>query len=379
MSRVSGNVINASNFPPVREHPVYQFLVGSSTTDYGSRDFSRKERRNSAKLKKALDSRPKIRTRLTGPVGPELDWSIIYSDVAVDMIRGPISAGARSHGRYDIFPFLPASDPEYRKSCESTLALHRHIPTFAMQPEHIARWTQWARDHHVHYHGERGYKFGRESEYSSEFNRKLFRNLKKIKGVIPCHRRSEAAKICRAARRGARDCLIQTRPADRLFTTRYRLSASKTREAFWTYRSNGGTLGFQEYRSTVIGRGITLFPPRCHSVVPNIVFRALKRLYSRPVKVVNQRPWFKPDVDLAYTLSVSLPPNRRSSFLLKRGALIRTYRAEVDRPGLSSIYNSTIPRISRYDPLFEDQEWHPDPEFSEFFARTNRAFTLSTW
>jgi hypothetical protein len=272
---------------------------------------------------------------------------------------------------YHIFP----SAPRAIKGFEPMHVNHGCVSTCYMQEEHVRRWTRLAYEFGVEFDGEFGYKLPKTQKRSE-----LTFRQKKVAGFIPSHRRSDLAKLRRAARRGKREVFVKPLPAERLFATRYRLSAKDRRIAWWSLEP-GERVPFRDFQSSC-ERGICLSAKGCRSPVPGIVFKALKRLYEKPERFLPDQLWFsKPVSDLKYILEVpSIPVKRQESRVrLKAGSLIRTYRSDVDRPGIPSIYNSTIPRVSRYDPIFADEDWHPDPSLAGvFFART-RAIDLSSW
>lgn len=336
-------MFNASTFPPVREHPVYRLLVDLFPIDVNrpDRSIAKQSRVTAGKLQKTLDSRPKIRTRKTGRVGPELDWSVVYSDVPVDLVAGYVNRGSRSHGRYDIFPFLHDSDPYYEKSTKSTLAKHRCIPTFAMQAHNVALWTEFAMKHCVSFHGERGYSWKRfpDSSQSPEDGLEFFRQLK-ISGLTSRHRRSDTAKIRRGANRGVREALVEGRSPASLFVRRYAFSAKEMRRK-WGCLKPYERPCFKDFKGSC-ETVLTLFPKGHRRVIPPIVFSSLRRIYSRScVTRPSDFPWFsKVTNDLKYTLEVPQPPKRfvPPSRILRKGAIVQEY----DFPSTMS----TIPTLN---------------------------------
>lgn len=329
-----------------------------SSTDYGSL-FKGEQEINSRvkrKMKKVLETRPKIRTRKTGPVGPDLDWSVIYSDVPITMFHSPdkkrgsdyFGAGHPTEEGHMLFPY-----DEYRLKI-NTSGFRNHatkpgcVETHAMGPLEVRLWTQWAYRNGVHFSGERGYNRTKNSaEYSADMQINAFKQLKD-EGFIPQHSRSSVAKIRRAARQGCKRALISPIPASRLFETRYRLSAKQIRQNWRTSLSEGHSIGFKAYQSS-IERGISLSVRKYHGSIPAIIFATLKKLYSCPVKIWPDKPWFVSDKvtnDLRYTLTVHTPCKRRYYYskdvILRPGAVINsTVSEDYDNP------LSTIPRISR--------------------------------
>lgn len=407
MFRVRGNKINASDFARPNEHPCLtvireafeeseRILKDSQVQVLGrpARDGSRKlkttvdrgkfykleQSLNKAyyvQLKRALDQRPKIRTRKTGPVGPDLDWSVIYSDVPVTIFHDPkLKFGSDYFGAQDpkeegraIFPY-----DSYRSRLNAATSFHfsgskeRCVETHAMGPEEVRLWTQWAYRNGIHFSGERGYvRTSSSHAWTTDMAVNAFRELK-ARGALRSHIRTPEARIRRAARRGARDALIGTVPAERLFVTRYSLSSKQIRENWFRLDPRPS---FKAYKES-LDKNITLFPRRCRATIPGIVFKALKRLYEKPVKVSGNY-WFKPVEDLRYVLKVPQPPKRGAYYRpreTRAGSLVFSH---IDNEDYGDILSSTIPRVTRDSNSSAWVDWARDPDdMGRYFGKAKR-------
>lgn len=382
MSRVGGNQINASSFSArFGEHPVFllvkKYLTEAATLREKAQvqvlsrpDASGKRylktvvdggihfkleaemcARYTRALKRTLDQRPKIRTRKTGPVGPDLDWSVIYSNVPITIFHDPsekrgsdyFGAGwPEEEGRL----LFPADDDRLKLN---TSGFRQHacavgcVETHMMGPEEVRLWTQWAFRNGIHYSGERGYVRTKSTQaWSEDMSVNSFRQLKEF-GFTAKHSRSEWARMRRAARRGKRNALIGATPVERLFVTRYRLTSNQIAEQWHKCEPMPR---FQDFKQS-LDKVITLFPRKCRLELSPIVYRSLKRIYSRPEKIVSGKLWFKPEIDLRYVLEVKSPPKKRiyqeSTLFLRKGARVHEHGVE----GVRTLLHTTIPRIER--------------------------------
>jgi len=392
MSRVRGN--EPSVFPPVRgigvpeEHPITKILAdlheswlaqrykcevtrtfyvpdpndetrsllrNKVSVDYGllykaTRAFGARAHRT---LQAAINKRPLIRNRTSGVVGPELDWSVVYSDVPFSLFHRPgakygedyFGTGLRTSGsNYRIFP----EDPNrvHREYGRLHASKHGCVITHMMTIENVIEWTSWAHRNNVHYHGNRGYvRVNREHVIDASLDDpKYLFQVRKHLGLIKSHGRSDLAKIRRSARRGK---LLYTvkKPVPDLFVNRPILSAKHARESWVAQGSNGSLSRFKLEIPTCKA----LFPERCRTQVPTIVFRSLKRIYSGPVRA---QPWFvtKPEKDLKLAFKADFPPVKAKFGALRAieysySKLRVAHRYPPSQAAMPDILRTTIPRL----------------------------------
>lgn len=312
--------------------------------------------------------RPLLRTRTSGLVGPEPDYSVRESNLPRNWV-------------YALFPNKELLAPDHTWGPDNAqIAEHNCHGTYSLTDDQVKRWTRVANAFGIEYEGQRGYKApkGFLDKLGTYYNPRTgayvrgessldFRQKKALR-IIPSHRRSEVAKIRRAARRGVKEAVIGSIPAERLFVTRYRLSAKEMRNQWFRLDPRPS---FQQFKQAV-GKNITLFPKCCRQTIPGIVYRSLKRIYSNPKRV--GKVWFsKPEEDLKHVLEVRLPPKEvKNRILLRKGAIVRSHQ---NSESYGNIYASTIPVVNRYD----DHDWitwEGRTSRSAAIGRVNR--TLST-
>lgn len=313
--------------------------------------------------------RPLLRTRTQGVVGPDPDFSVRESDLPRSWV-------------YALFPNRELLAPSHTWGPDNAqVAEHDCHGTYSLTDDQVKLWTRVAHTFGIEYKGDRGYQAppGFLKKLGTYYNPRTGAYVrgesslnfpeKKVLGLIPKHRRSDVAKIRRAARRGVREAVIGSIPAERLFVTRYRLSAKEMRDEW--FRLTPRPL-FRDFKQSV-GKNITLFPRKCRMTIPGIVYRSLKRIYSNPKRV--GKVWFsKPEEDLKYVLEVRQPPKEVSRrILLRKGAIVRSHPGN---QAYGNIYASTIPVVNRYD----DHDWitwEGRTSRSAEIGRVNRS--LSTW
>lgn len=363
-------------------------------------------------LRRALESRPTIRTRLSGVVGPEPDWSVIYSDLSRYIFNE--RNGKRFFNsavlRTDLVGPLDrdGSFPTWRgrllfpKTVEETLTGHETLHTCFMDRQAVLDWTEFAHLNGVEFHGKRGYRMpGTNLDPIG-----AFRRLRR-EGYYSRHKRSNYARITRSARRGKSEALISPMPVERLFVTRPVLPMKEIRKGW--YYNNPNKLRWKEFLA-LQEKAITLFPKQCRSPIPGIVYGSLKKIYSKPQRFSEVRPWFsKVDEDLKYVLQLTPTKQITRKFLLRKGAIIKTHRLDLELR-TADLLHSTIPRVRAGDPRFKHWDWKlnafdntlhtsvPEDYYvdsdidsppyeggladswddpTEFFERTNRAFHQS--
>lgn len=311
--------------------------------------------------------RPSIRPRTSGPVGPELDWSVVNSDLSFKMLKHLVPGGKNA---YHLFPTAPRNVETF----EPMHTNHGCVSTCYMQEVHVRRWTRLAHELGVEFSGKFGYKLP-----SVPNHRELTFRQKKVMGFIPQHSRSEYSRIRRAARRGQKSALIGELPQQSLFKTSYRLSCKETRRRYFIDVVNGplrGKMGFKAYRDQFVGTGLTLSAKGCYGVVPNIVFRSLRAIYSK--SSLEERPWFsKPDSDLKTVLQVpQVPSKHRTRLVSNRLRLIKSYENTLGDWISPDTLFSTVPRVNRFN--------HPELNWIDrgqghSFSFTREEFLLGDW
>jgi len=115
------------------------------------------------------NQRPLLRTRKSGIVGPELDWSVRESDLPMEFIylmNPGDSEGnfAGRHGRMPFPPFIPSgvrprTGTRYDRYLYSESS-YRHNPyasTWLMSDDQVRQWTIVAHSLGVRFQGDRGY------------------------------------------------------------------------------------------------------------------------------------------------------------------------------------------------------------------------------
>jgi len=221
---------------------------------------------------------PDIRPRKSGPVGPELDFSIWFAQIPHDEV-----------GKRGLFPtrelrsLIPRGGGRKPRGYKWTekYTLHSQVETLWGGLEGVQLWTEFAMKHGIQFDGTYRYKFpGKKS--GGTLRKQTFERLKSL-GLIPHGVRSEAARIRRAARRPVpaerRDApVFRPRSFDPLPVVRS-ISASKMRENWWR---GGHQCRWSEYRTTqVVQPVLRLFDGKRHlSEPPTIVLKAIFKLYD---------------------------------------------------------------------------------------------------
>jgi hypothetical protein len=285
------------------------------------------------------------RPRTSGRVGPELDTSVVNSNIRFDMLKHIIPGGKNA---FHLFP-RPPPEIDHHEPMDTN---HGCVQTCFMGLENVKRWTRFAYELGIEFEGRFNYRLPRERRNA---NHSLSFLQKKLIGMIPTHRRSEPSKIIRAARRGKKSaCEIKQTEVPLLFQRKYALSAKKMRQVWWSLKPYERTK-FSSFK-VCCETNICLYPKRCRSTIPGIVYSALRRIYSNPK--IERNYWFdhdKPVRDLKYILQVNKPISRHTLPVLnEKHRLIR--RQPV--PGVPSILNTTVPLISQDEWSFGEPNTH---------------------
>jgi hypothetical protein len=224
--------------PPREEHPVHVYMVQNlpKVSTFGTHMTRGGTARFQNLLKKALNARPYIRTRTSGLVGPEPDWSIVYSDPDRHGVKDAMDI------RKGIFPYIEKING--RSVYGMPMAPHGCAHTFYMREDNVLKWTKWAHENGVHFHGKRGYTF-RYGSGEPLSKKQEFDLVKDTIGVVK-HKRSkrsvDARRLKRAAGLAARRAKLV--PCVRV---KYEVSAKKLR---LSWRTNSPDTPFSKYRLT---------------------------------------------------------------------------------------------------------------------------------
>lgn len=137
---------------------------------------------------------PYKRPRTSGPVGPELDYSVWFSIIPISQVagNGPLSQSElywfRKHAGQEFVA------PNWDKKC-----LHNHVNMVNLVESAIAGWTKWAMAHNVRFDGDRKYIFpGRRTLH--KWRKHDFVEAKS-NGNVPCEIRSHSSRRRRAEKR----------------------------------------------------------------------------------------------------------------------------------------------------------------------------------
>lgn len=228
-------------------------------------------------LKRALDSRPKIRTRKNGLVGPEPDWSVVYSDLPMDLVYrlNPGNGGGNEayyHGKMAHEPLIP--EPLSRTGL-TWGRINRNAEVELFDLKEILNWTRIAHASGVCFKGERGYSLSKAlwkeplPEWVNHYDYLMNR---------PVHRRSCVSKINRARLRRVREGNYKFPSTIPL---RVRLPSCKVMRKDWQQSFGPRTVSFQDFKKASKPSLHMWFP---HVTKPsNLVIESLIRIYSRTV------------------------------------------------------------------------------------------------
>lgn len=304
------------------------------------------------KIKTALNKRPEIRPRQKGLVGPELDWSVVYSDVSRWIfcnranayrnnpvfrtnIEGPFGR-IGSHPTFQGIELFP-SGPEGSSA-------HECYHTAYMGLEQIRAWTAFAHLNNVHFSKSRGYHIpGLVTDRLELFKRS------KAMDLLPKHKRSEAAKIRRAARRGLQTAYEQ--PIKQVLITRYRFGVNQIKREWIKTPSSNRPL-FKDYlREFPNPRVLTLNLKGSRLPMTGFLHKTLVKLFSRK-EIFYDNSWFpqvvqvsQPDKDLKFQLQFRPPPvkakiRQLNAFFFPKGTVLKESLGDWDIP------HSTIPEMN---------------------------------
>lgn len=313
--------------------------------------------------------RPLCRDRTSGLVGPEPDFSARESNVPRRLLWELVyEAGLPTH----FFQSLPHAGNGV------VVANHDCIGSFGWTDHQVRVWTTLANRAGIEYSGNRDYKLPKH--LSGYTPREFTFKEKVLLGLIPSHRRSETAKIRRAARRGIRGAFTAPVDPQGIFRRKYRLSCKEIRQEWF---HNHSEIPFKEFKSNC-EVGIALYPRGCRGPISSTVFEALRRIYQKPLKLRDSDlgHFSKVDNDLKFVLEAPLPMTRKTQVSidrtvktkrLKRGALVLSYRKDLH--DLRSTLNSTIPRIGSRDDIYSDLEWSDYGDYRH--ARLPRPYDLN--
>lgn len=229
-------------------------------------------------LNRALMSRPLIRTRTKGLVGPEPDWSVVYSDLPMDIIYKLNPGDGRGneafyHGKMAVRPLEP--NPYDRVG----VVIERHngmARTFLFDLEDILLWTSMAHAAGVTFNGNRGYsmpkKFAKNKlpDWLDSYNQYCM-NFK-------IHERTPSSKYKRSCLRKIKRGMVtypKTVPLENRKPT--------CREARRDWRrefSKGRTIPWSEYKKTLKSSIYMVY--RDHVSRPSqVVISSLVKIYSK--------------------------------------------------------------------------------------------------
>lgn len=155
------------------------------------------------------DECPKIRTRTSGPVGPELDYSIRFARIHQDnWNRGGglkwaqnelISTAVTYYRDMSVFA---AGGRDIHAGRSTKFALHNHVELISLSDKGVEAWTEYAMSRNLQFDGEYGYrKIGRRTQV--KLAKAAFKAAKES-GEVPSGKRSRDAALRRASIRRSR-------------------------------------------------------------------------------------------------------------------------------------------------------------------------------
>lgn len=235
-------------------------------------------------IQRVLKETPSGRPRLSGPVGPETDYSVRLSRIPNDEYgRRGENNGFATRGILQM-----TNHPIYKDRCpiREKVAIHHMIEFLYLSDYACKCWTEYAMKHGIHYDGEYRYRF--PSKKSKDKLAKVAFDHFKSHGLVPCAKRTPESAMRRRAARTERQRLSRLRNSPPLevkevFVTRSSISAKALRSKWWrTHHVHGAT--WSSYRSTcVVDKVVTLWPPGHRTAVSSIVVDAVNKIYSRTV------------------------------------------------------------------------------------------------
>jgi len=225
-------------------------------------------------IEKILKSTPSGRPRTSGPVGPEIDWSIRLAKIyhRSKGFDGPSTIPL-------IHSFAGFTDWKVREK----VAIHSHVQTLDLSDEGVRRWTAFAMKEGLHYDGEFAYKFpGKKSK--DRLAKVAFDHFKAL-GLVPTGKRSSESARRRREARSTRAGLARARKSAPLevpkpLVWRASISAASLRRG-WVRSRGASGLSWSAYRSTcVVVPVLCLWPSGHRTPVSEPVKLALDKIYS---------------------------------------------------------------------------------------------------
>lgn len=228
------------------------------------------------------DNSPKIRERTSGPVGPELDYSILYARIPQrDWVRSA-GDGVKAGYRPVLTSDITGCKIDLVRSSRDIFALHGHVETVTLNEEGIRRWTEHAQRMGIRFSGD--YEYILPGKRTAHKYRKEDFDILKSKGLIPSGGRSREARLRRRESRRENDWLSAARKSSPLeikepLVVRSSKSARALASSWWRSHPR---VKWSVYRSSqVIDPVLTLWPKAMRRQVSPIVERAVQKIYSR--------------------------------------------------------------------------------------------------
>jgi hypothetical protein len=268
---------------------------------------------------------PYIPSPSSGPVGPDLDWSVRARNVPIIFVKQLRDKGGLLTTKDGSRPYMIAFNTLFSDFNNFYVeAKYRPkigcVPTRSWTDAQVRTWTKLAHHIGVQYSGKREYSFPKgtlgETVAGSYYSRNVPWPTPGSEGskIFPFFerprsgRRSESSRILRSFKKIKK---MEVTPFD--FQANLIVRREKTcREIRNSYWKTDRSIPFREYRNSV--PLVLCLNTRRPAKVPDIVLGALRRIAVRTQKMLPSSPWVVPKADPIqpkYTVSVHNPPNKQ--------------------------------------------------------------------